>query len=262
LFSVAAAIIIFAIPGMMLIWSTVYVKSGKSVTVRWKLPVFLQLLLVFIGVMIHIYLLLSYGFPLFQTSREIWIIMAIIFFLCGFMLVSNFIITKKIGNRTPAHNSKVVNIITGCIAFYMFITLFIAAPLGKKVAFAVSINEAIEATSKAKNEEFSVVLVNSEKDCLNRMKYYCRNQTYKNQFFIKNKLDKTQEVQVKIRALDSNSVELKVIDSKVITLEPSELRLLETEETFNDERIWNKFSFQTDRRVYGYQHQIRYRNPD
>ncbi|WHY83527.1 hypothetical protein QNH23_09235 [Siminovitchia fortis] len=259
---VMAAIIIFSIPGLMLIWSTAYVKSIKKENVRWKLLVSLQLLLIIAGMIVHIYLLRSYGFPMLQTRIETWVSMGFILLICGFMLILNFIITKKLGSQSPTHNSKVVNIITGCFALYFFIILFIAAPLGEKVAFAVSINEAIEAANKTNNEEFSVVLVNSEKDCLRRSSQHCRNQAYKNHYFIKNNMGKKQEVQVKLRALNSNNEEMKVIDSKIMTLKPGELQLLETEETNEDASVWNKYSFQTDGKVYQYQQKIRFRDPD
>lgn len=55
---------------------------------------------------------------------------------------------------------------------------------------------------------------------------------------------------------------MKVIDSKIMTLKPGELQLLETEETNEDASVWNKYSFQTDGKVYQYQQKIRFRDPD
>jgi len=125
----------------------------------------------------------------------------------------------------------------------------------------MSINEAMEATNNAITDDFPIVLVTSERDCLGK-RVRCRETNFSNQYFIKNNTGKTQEVQVKIRALNSLNEEMKVIDSKIMTLNPDEMRLLETDETNEDESIWNQFSFQTYGRVANYQHMLRHRDPE
>lgn len=102
------------------------------------------------------------------------------------------------------------------------------------------------------------LLVSSEQECLRRTAS-CRNSSYSNQFFIKNNGDHVQEAQVQIRTLNNNDQEMKVIDSKIMTLQPGELRLLETEETNDNSSIWNQYSFQTAYRIANFQYKLRHR---
>ncbi|MCG7337029.1 hypothetical protein MHZ95_17350 [Sporosarcina sp. ACRSM] len=260
---VMTSLILFSIPGIMVIWSAIDVKSGKKEKIQWKLPAVLLLLLVGIGVTIQMYLRHSYGFSLFQTNVENWIGMAITVLLSGIILLINVMITKTMGKNLPKsiHNPKNVNLFVICLAVYLLIVLFVAEPTGKKIAFSVSIHQAMEAASTANMGDFPIVLVNSEKECL-RNNTSCRDTPYSNQFFIQNHSDKTQNVQAAIRALDRNQRELKVIDSKMMTLKPSELHLLETSETNEDASLWKQYSFQTDDWIASYQHKIRLLDSD
>lgn len=258
---VMISIILFSIPGILFLWSIIDVRSGRKERVMWKLPAILLLLLLLISGTIQYYYLRSYGFPLIQTSLETWIGLGIAGLILGIILLINFITTTTMGKNLSktVHDPKMINGFAVCIAFFVLITLFFAAPTGKKVAFAYSINEAMEATDRAQtNEVFPVVLVSSERDCLSRTAN-CRNSAYSNQFFIKNNGDTIQEVQVKMRALNSSDEEMKVIDSEFLTLQPGELRLIETEETYEDSSIWNQFSFQTDYRIANFQYKLRHR---
>ncbi|MFS0689313.1 hypothetical protein AB1K89_08730 [Sporosarcina sp. 179-K 8C2 HS] len=257
------AIIIFSIPGVMVLWSAIDVKSGKRERVQWKVPVILFLLFTVTGVSIQFYLDQKYNFPFLQTSVETIIAMSIIVLISGIIIFINFIITKTAGKRLPksVHDPKTVNFLAAAFAIYFFITFFITVPTGKKIAFATSINQATEATNVT-TEAFPIVLVTSEKECLRKNRARCHDTPFNNQYFIKNNMDKTQEVQVKIRALNSNNEEMKVIDSNIMTLKPGEMRLVETEETNEDASIWNQYSFQTDGRVTNYQHMLRHRDPE
>ncbi|MFS0615297.1 hypothetical protein [Lederbergia ruris] len=259
---VMVSILIFSIPGLWFLWTSIDFKLGKREKISWKTPVILLIILVFSSILIHIYLFKTYGFPIFQTNIETVIGMAIVGLVAGIILIINVFVTITMGKQLPKsiHDPKTVNILALCFAIHLFITLFIAAPTGKKVAFAASINQAMAATQNADTEEFSIALVSSERECLRSTS--CRNTPYSNQYFIQNNLSKTQEVQVKIRALNSSNEEMKVIDSKIMTLKPNELRLLETEETSEDSSVWNQYSFQTDYRIATYQHLLRFRDPE
>ncbi|MGN7388914.1 hypothetical protein [Sporosarcina sp. SAFN-015] len=260
---VMMTILIFSIPGILLLWTAIDFKLGKKDKIPWKLIVILLIVLTSASVLIQIYLLQAYSFPIFQTNIETIIGISIVGFLAGIILIINLFITKTMGKKLPksVHDPKTVNVFTLCIAIFLFIILFIAAPTGKKIAYATSIHQAMAATEDVAEEEFSVLLVTSERECL-RQTTSCRNSAYSNQFFIKSNINKTQEVQVKIRALNSSNQEMKVIDSKIMTLEPNELRLLETEETNEEASVWNKYSFQTNHRVSHYEQMIRYRDVD
>jgi len=260
---VMLTIVIFSIPSILLLWTAIDFKLGKREKIPWKLIISLLIVLTLGSLLIQIYLLQSYGFPIFQTNIEIIVGMAVVGAIAGFILIVNLFITITMGKKLSksVHDPKTVNVLTLCIAISLFITIFIAAPTGKKIAFATSINQAIAATKDVAEEEFSIVLVSSERECL-RHTASCQNSAYSNQYFIKNNLNKTQEVQVKIRALNSNNQEMKVIDSKIMTLEPNELRLLETEETSEDASVWNKYSFQTDHEVARYEQMVRFRDLD
>lgn len=258
---VMISIILFSIPGILFLYSVIEVRSGKKERVRWKLPAMLLLLLLFISAAFQYYYLYSYGFPLLQTSVETWIVLGIAGLILGIILFINLITTKTMGKNLPkaVHDPKMINSFALCIALFVLIISIFAAPTGKKAAFAFSINQAIEATKQTDtNEEIPVVLVSSEQECLRRTAT-CRNSSYSNQFFIKNNGDHVQETQVQIRALNNNDQEMKVIDSKIMTLQPGELRLLETEETNDNSSIWNQYSFQTDYRIANFQYKLRHR---
>ncbi|KRG13659.1 hypothetical protein ACA30_14235 [Virgibacillus soli] len=259
---VMVTILIFSIPFIWVVWTLMDVKSGKREKISWKSPVILLIILMFGSISIHIYLFKMYSFPIFLTKLDTIIGLAIPGLVVGIMLIINLFITLTMGKQLSKsfHDPKMVNLLASGFAIYLLIISLIAVPTGKKVAFAESINQAMTATQNADTEEFSIALVSSERECLRSSS--CRNTPYSNQYFIKNNLSKTQEVQVKIRALNSKNEEMKVIDTKIMTLKPNELRLLETEETIEDSSVWNQYSFQTDDRIAKYQHMLRFRNPE
>lgn len=260
---VMITLLIFSVPGIWFLWTAIDFKLGKREKLSWKIPVIMLILLTMVSIVIQIFLLKKYSFPLFQTNLETVVGMSVVGIIAILILIINLLITKTAGKNLPksVHDPKTVNVFTLCLSIFLFITLFIAAPTGKKIGFAASINQAMASTQNVVDEEFSIVLVSSEKECL-RNTSSCRDMEYSNQFFIKNNLGKTQEVQVKIRALNSSNEEMKVIDSKIMRLEPNELRLLETEETSEDSSVWNQYSFQTDHRIASYEHMLRYRDPE
>ena len=65
---------------------------------------------------------------------------------------------------------------------------------------------------------------------------------------------------MRIRALDSEQKELKVIESDIMTLEAGELKLVETEESSEKASIWSRSSFETDYQIHSYESLYRYRN--
>ncbi|QTD40914.1 hypothetical protein [Sporosarcina sp. Te-1] len=259
---VMLTIVIYSIPGLMIISSAYDVKVGKRASVKWKWPALFLFILAPTGLATQYYFQQTYHFPFFQTNTENWVAGIVIALLAGIILLINLIITLTIGKKLPksVHNPKNVNIFTACIVVYLFMILFIAAPTGKKIAFSTAIDQALQASEVSQTEEFPVVLVTSERDCLQNTAS-CRNSPYSNQFFIRNNLSKTQEVQVKTRALSASGIEMKVIDSHIMTLRPGELRLVETEETSKDASPWNMYSFQTDHPISEHQYITRYQDP-
>ncbi|WP_404447066.1 hypothetical protein LG307_01145 [Sutcliffiella horikoshii] len=80
-------------------------------------------------------------------------------------------------------------------------------------------------------------------------------------FFVKNYLEEVKEVQVRIRALNADKEDLKVVDSNIMTLAAGELRLVETEETNDKTSIWSKSTFETEYQTYFYEYIYRFRDP-
>lgn len=254
-------VLIFMIPWILLVISLIEFKSGKKRRFGWKLPASMIALLVVSGVFIQIYLQQVYGFPLLQNKTETIIALAVSLSVPVFLLLANLIIRIFHGNNVPVtvHNPKLVNRMA--IGFFaaLFAVLFIGAPTGKKLDFAYSIDQAMESADQS-DAEFPVVLVSSERECL-QTTATCRNSDYSNQFFIRNQLNRTQEVQVKFRVYNKNEELVKEIDSKIMKMNPNELRLIETEETIENASKWNQYTFQTENRVSKYEHFIRYRDP-
>lgn len=259
---VMLSILIFVIPWILLLLSVIDVRSGKRKQVNWKLPLILLIVLASVGTILQIFMKQTYGFPIFANIIESIIATGISIFIPIVMVMINLVITKTLGKNAPSsvHDPKLVNRLALCFFAFFFTVLFLGAPIGKKIGFAYSIEKAMKVTNTSDTEEFSVALVSSEQECLKRTAS-CRSSDYSNQFFIRNHLNKTQEVQVKIRVLDQNNQEVKVIDSKIMELHPQELRLVETEETREDSSIWNQYSFKTTNRIFKYEHLLRYREP-
>lgn len=251
------SIIIFSLPAILFLLSVINVRSGKTEKIRWKLPTLLLLVLVLVSIVIQYYYLQTYDFPLLQTSIESWIGLGIAGLLLGIILIINVFITKTIGKNASKtfHDPKLVNNFALSVAFFVFIIVFFAAPTGKKIAFAHSINQAIQVTEQSHADTFKVVLVRSEQECLRRTGN-CRNAAYSNLFFVKNNGDKVEDLQVEIRALDTNNQEMRVINSAVMSMEPGELRMVVTEETNNNSSVWNQYSFQTAYQITNYQYKI------
>lgn len=259
---VMITILIFSIPSMLIIASAHDVKTGKRNRIAFKWPVLLHLAFIAVGLAIQLYYQQAYHFPFFQTKTENGVIVLVVGLLAGIILLINLIITWTIGKNLPksVHDPKAVNYFIMGIVLLLSTILLIAVPTGKKMAFSNAIDKAIKASDGAQVEDFLVVLVTSERECLKNTSS-CRNSPYSNQFFVRNNLDKTQEVQVKIRALNSSGEEMKVIDSHIMTLEPGELRLVKTDETNETSSPWNQYSFQTDSFTGQYEYWKRYRDP-
>lgn len=259
---VMVTVLIFSIPSLLIIASAHDVKTGKRDRIAFKWPVLLHLALAAIGLAIQLYYQQAYHFPFFQTETENWVVVLVVGVLAGIILLVNIIITLTSGKNFPKsiHDPKAVNYFIIGIVLSLSTILLIAVPTAKKMAFSHAINKAIEASDEAQTEDFPVVLITSERECLKNTSS-CRNSPYSNQFFVRNNLDKTQEVQVKIRALNSSGEEMKVIDSHIMTLQPGELRLVKTEETNETSSPWNQYSFQTDSFTGQYEYWKRHRDP-
>ncbi|MUK90746.1 hypothetical protein GMD78_20530 [Ornithinibacillus sp. L9] len=257
-------VILFTFPIILVLWSFMDVKNGKREKINWKPPLILFSLLTVVSIIIQLYLLMEYRLPLFLNTHDSMIVISLIGLLLGIIALINIVITLRSRKKNvpkEVHNSKTVWKIIGVFGGLFALFLFWFMPLGDKVSYVWSLHDAINAVEDTSDaEEFSLVLVRSEPDCLSYRN--CSNLKYDNQFYVKNNMDEVKEVQFKIRALNEDQEELKVIDSTIMRIEPGELLFVETEETNDKSSVWDKYSFKTEESVYYFQHQVRYRDPE
>ncbi|MFD2760682.1 hypothetical protein [Lentibacillus juripiscarius] len=238
------------------------VKNGKRDHVNWKGPLILLMVITAVSLALNVYLFSTYNLAFFLNSFSsiigliavgaLWAVIAVI------NIISTIIARRKNLPKT-LHNPKAIWLFSGVLAGVMLFFFLWFVPIGQKIAYAVTLNDAVNAMEDTpKNEDISLVLVRSEDSCLN-----IRNcdKKYNNVFYVRSNLDGTKEVQVKIRAANKNQEELKVIDSEIMKLDSGEMKMVETEETSDSKDVWGKYSFTTEKRVFYYQYNYRYRDP-
>lgn len=236
-------------------------KSGKTKKTYWKISLAALVAVVLVSVILNYYFSKEYQLSFFQNGFES--IIAIIItaaFLLVIVIVN--VITSVLFKGAPksVHNPKVVWVIAAVLCTtILFFTMWVY-PLAEKTAYIQKVENALAASEQQQGtEEITVVFMSSEKHCIRTTSSNCTNEPYKNSFFLKNNLDKQKEVQVQIRALDSEQKELKIVESDIMILEPGELKLVETEESSDQASIWSRSSFETDHRVQSYESLYRYR---
>lgn len=259
--TVALIILLFFLPYAWFLWSSLSSKTGKP---RWKKPLAVLLALVLISAGLNYYFSDTYQLSFFQNGFESKV--AIVVSLAFLLVVSIInVITSILFKGAPKsfHNPKVAWVVTAVLCgTILFFTLWVY-PLAEKVSYINKVENALaQSEEQQADEEITVVFMSSEKECFRTSTNNCTNDTYKNAFFLKNNLDTQKEVQVRIRALDSDENELKVIESDLMTLEAGELQLVETEESSDLESIWSRTSFETDKRVRSYESLFRYREAE
>ncbi|AJD92393.1 hypothetical protein JMA_30760 [Jeotgalibacillus malaysiensis] len=259
---IATVIIIFLLPFIWMLWSSVDVKNGKREKIEWKKPGILFLSLILISVIVNTYFYNFYHLPFFQNSFELMVVFIMAgAFLLFFAIINIIVSIKYKGAPKSFHNPKAIWIFTGVFCFVILFFGTWVFPLGQKASYTYKLDKAIEALSEEEtNEEVSVLFMNSEQECLRRQTSSCYNEEYSNYFYVKNNLDEEKEVQVRIRALDANQNELKIVESNIMTLDGGELRLVETEETNDRSNVWSRSSFKTDIRTHYYESMFRFRD--
>ncbi|WP_062049600.1 hypothetical protein [Bacillus sp. JCM 19034] len=254
-------IFLFTFPFMLIGWSFIDVKNGKRDKINWKLPLLIAIMLMVGSVIGQFYLLSTYDLPLFLSSNDSMIAFLVIGIFLGIIALVNIVVTiicRKNNVPKELHNSSTVWKFIGVLGVTIFVFLLWFMPLAEKIDYVLALHDAIDTVSSDEEAEFSIALVRSEPDCLRARN--CTNMRYDNQFFIKNNLDETKEVQFIIRAFNEEQNELKTIESNLITIKPRELLLLETDETITNSSIWDRYSFKTDEEVYSFQYKFQYRD--
>ncbi|SEP97837.1 hypothetical protein [Piscibacillus halophilus] len=247
-------------PFIWLYFSFLNVRKGKRDQVNWKGPLGLYIGLCLLILVIAIYQKYTYDIPIFINSSSFisgLIVSGGLFAIIG--LVNIFVTFRYRKNPLPKdlHDPKVVWIlgVIICLGIFVFMSWFF--PAGKKMNYTSALNNAYSELEEDNDEEIGLVLATSEERCMRRRD--CDFKVY-NVFYAKNNLEKTQDVQFLIRTIDKNGEQQKEIESKVITMEPGEIKLVETEETNSSSEMWMKYSFTTDNWFDGYQYRYRYRD--
>ena len=259
--TISLVILLFFLPYAWFLWSSISTKSGKS---RWKKSLAVLLALILISVVLNYYFSNTYQLSFFQNGFESTVAIIV---SAAFLLVVSIInvIVSIVFKGAPKsfHNPKVAWVFTAVFCTtILFFTMWVY-PLAEKASYIQKVESALAAAEEQQDaEEITVVFMSSEKNCFRTTTSNCNSATYKNSFFLKNNLDIQKEVQVRIRALDSNQKEMKVVESDVMTLEAGELKLVETEESSDKASIWSRSSFETEYRTQSYESLYRYRDAD
>lgn len=260
--TIALIIFIFFLPYTWILWSSMNVKNGKVGKPHWLLALATFLALVLGSVLVNFYLSTAYQLSFFQNGFESTVALIVAAAFLVVMIIINIIVSTLFkGAPKSFHNPKVVWIFTAVFCTtILFFTMWVY-PLADKVSYIQTVQKALAAAEEQQtDEEITVVFMSSDKKCFRTSTSNCNGISYKNSFFLKNNLDVQKEVQVRIRALDSKQQELKVVESDVMSLEPGELKLVETEETSDQASIWSRSSFLTESRTQSYESLYRYRD--
>lgn len=260
--TIALIIFIFFLPYAWVIWTSMNVKNGKVGKLHWLISLATFFAMVIGSIILNSQLSTAYQLSFFQNGFESTVALVVTAVFLVVIVIINVIVSILFKNAPKSiHNPKVVWMFTVVFCTtILFITMWVY-PFADKVSYIQTVENALAAAEEQQDdEEITVVFMSSEKDCFRTSTSNCNGISYKNSFFLKNNLDIRKEVQVRIRALDSKQRELKVVESDVMTLEPGELKLVETEETSDKMNIWSRSSFETEYRVRSYESLYRYRD--
>ena len=239
-------------------------KSGEMKKSHWKKSLAALIAVVLISVILNYYLSNTYQLAFFQNGFEstVAIIISAAFLL---VIVIINVIVSRVSKGAPKsfHNPKAVWGVAAVFCTTMLFFTMWVYPLAEKASYIHKVENALALSEQQQGaEEITILFMSSEKKCFGIKPSDCNSEKYKNSFFLKNNLDIQKEVQVRIRALDSEQEELKAVESDIMTLEAGELKLVETEESSEQASIWNRSSFETDYQTRSYESLYRYRNPD
>ncbi|WP_077327772.1 hypothetical protein [Virgibacillus siamensis] len=258
---IGIVIVIYVIPFIWFAWSMIDVRKGKRQKVNWKGPLLLFAVISVGSIIINFYLSSAYNLAFFQNSTGSIIGLIVVGLIVGIMAIINFFATlyaRRNNLSKTFHNPRVVWIITGVIGGTLLIFFLWFMPLGQKVTYAVTLNNAINMMEESpKNKDFSIVLMRSTSDCLGTR---CIDEQFDNVFYIRNNMDQKKEVQVKLHVQNGDKEKLKVINSNIMELEPGELKMVKTKETSEHRDIWSQSTFTTEERVVYYKYNYRYRD--
>ncbi|GAA0588575.1 hypothetical protein GCM10009001_00560 [Virgibacillus siamensis] len=258
---IGMVIVVYVIPFIWFVWSMIDVRNGKRQKVNWKGPLISFIVILVGSIVINFYLTEAYNLAFFQNSTGSIIGLFVVGLIVVIMAIINFFATlyaRRNNLSKTLHNPKVVWVITGMIGGTMLFFFLWFMPLGQKISYAVTLNNAISTMEDAtRNKEFSIVLMKSTSDCL---RIRCIDEQFDNVFYIRNNLDQKKEVQVKIHAQNGDKEKLKVINSKIMELDPGELKMVKTEGTSEHSDIWRQSTFTTEERVVYYKYNYRFRD--
>ncbi|MRG86113.1 hypothetical protein [Salinibacillus xinjiangensis] len=255
--------IITIIPLILYVWSAINVGAGKSDKINWKRSLYAFLFIFLVSIVVNTYLKVKFDYDLFLNGYDLTVIAVVLGIFCLiFALIYTFTYRKlKHAPKSvfdPAGVSKILGMLLATIA----VGFFWFHPIGEKILLIQSYSNAEEVfAEEEEKKEFSLALVYSEDICINTRTTRCSMDDYKNIVMAKNNLNETYEVQFKMRVLNMNDEELKVIDSNIMTLKPGEIKQVKTSETIEASSEWSQYSFQTEDQVHSYQYTFRYRKP-
>ena len=262
--TVSLVIFLFILPCAWFFWTSMNLKSGKKKKTHWKISLAALIAVVLISVGLNYYFSNAYQLSFFQNGFESIVALIVCAAFLVVIVIVNLIVSHMFkGAPKSFHNPEAIwRFAAVFCAIILFFTMWVY-PLGEKTSYIHQVENALAMSEQQQgDEEITVLFMSSERKCIRTNTSNCHYQPYHNTFFLKNNLDTEKEVQVRIRALDSEQKELKVIESDIMTLEAGELKLVETEESFDEASIWSRSSFETDRRVQSYESLYRYRDRD
>ena len=259
---VTLVILIFFFPYGWFLWTSISNKTGMVETYRWKKPLVALLLLVVISAVLNYFYSDAYELAFFQNGFELTVgLIVTAAFLVVLSIINIIVSIVYRGAPKSFHNPKTVWAFTAVLCSTILFFIVWVYPLAEKASYIIRLDSAIAVANEQQDgEEITVVFMSSEKKCVRRRTENCNSSDYQNAFFVKNNLDQTKQVQVQIRALDRQENELKSVESKIMTLEAGELKLVETEETADEASIWSRSTFETEVRTVSYQSIYRYRD--
>ncbi|PPA69113.1 hypothetical protein [Jeotgalibacillus proteolyticus] len=259
---ISALSLIFLIPFLWVGFSLIDVTRGKRDKIAWKKPLILFAAILVISAIINYHFYSTYQLPLFLNETESIVALVIAGAFLVFLSILNIVVTlMNKGAPKSLHNPKAVWVFIICFTLFSLFISFWVLPFAQKSTYVADIKEAMQALSDEEaNEEVSVAIVRSTKECIRRVTANCTSTDYSNYFYVKNNLDDEKEVQLRIRALDANENEIKVAESNIMTLGPGEVKLVETEETSDEDSILSRYSFTTEQRIFYYESMFRFRD--
>lgn len=257
------AVLIGTMPLLVLFISWMYQILGKRNSINWKwgFIAFIGVIIFYIG--LAIYCKRKFGFSIFPSIFDLTIsliVAGVLLIVVGGICLFVHISFKGKDVPKSVHNPKLLPFLAiGPSLFFLYIGIIIL-PMDGKINFVTSYEKAVEMIDGNREDaEFSVVLAQSDKRCIRARSSSCHDDDYENLFFVKNHLEKPQEVQLIIRAYGPNEQLQKEIESTIMKLEQGEIKLVSTEETFTETSPWNQPSFETEKKIYTYEYAYRYR---